>query len=84
MRYMYNHLSGITIRHYGALDFCAKSYIGQGCAIHYHSVCIWLFIFCICTLFKNVMQLCLFVIRMEDSFDFHVGKRVASHLLALT
>ena len=23
---------------------------------------------------------CLFVIRMEDSFDFHVGKRVASHL----
>ena len=53
----YNHLSGITIRHFAALDFFAKSYIDQGCVIHYHSVCIWLFIFCICTLFNNVMQL---------------------------
>ena len=25
-------------------------------------------------------EACLFVIRTEDSFDFHIGKRVASHL----
>ena len=53
----YNHLSGITIRHFAVLCFFAKSYIDQGCVFHYHSVCIWLFICCVCTLLKNVMQL---------------------------
>ena len=53
----YNHISGKTIRHFTALDFFAKSYIDQDCVIHYHSVCIWSFIFCICTLLKNDKQL---------------------------
>ena len=87
----YNHLSGIAIRHFAALDCFAKSYNDQGCVIHYHSVCIWLFIFCICTLLNNVMQLWLycwvkhgFCDKDGGQFDFHVGKRWQVSFLALT
>ena len=41
----------ITIRLFCCFGlFFTKSYIGQGCVTNYHSVCIWLFICCICTL----------------------------------
>ena len=83
----YNHLSGITIRYFAALDCFAKSYIDQGCVIYYHSVCIccsFLYLYlvqeCHAAVTLLLSEACLFVIRMKDSFEFHVGKSMASYL----
>ena len=71
--------------HYAALDFFVKSYIDQGCVIQclhlvVHILYLYLVQECQATVTLLLSEACLFVIRMEDSFEFHVGKRVASHL----
>ena len=83
----YNHLSGITIRHFAALELFAKSYIDQGCVIHDHSLhlvvpILYLYLVqeCHAAVTLLLSEACLFVKRMEDRFIFHFGKRVASRL----
>ena len=66
---------------FAALPFFAKSYIHHGCVIHHqclhlvvHILYLYLAQECQTAVAVFLSEACLFVIRMEDSFDFHVKK----------
>ena len=84
----YNHPSGITIRHFAALDFLLNHtlirVVSSIITVSAFGCSYFVFLPCSrmpCSCYFTSEWSMSFVIRMLDSFDFHVGKRVASRLL---
>ena len=76
----YNHLSGTTIRHFAALDFFCYHTLIRVCyplshCLHLvvHILYLYPFQECHASVTLLLSEACLFVIKMEDTFNFHVG-----------